>query len=163
MQIGYHILGTLQHIMIPISQHTVTVSFQNCRSLCIIARLQRMLTTIDLDHQLRLRAQKVDNITVDGYLPPEAETLDLSSAQTTPQMLFGFGHRSAQLSGAASVGVHPCWSCRWCGRFHPSPTLPFACGEREGVVPGRHYFWGVPEASRFTRAFETSRSLMTKT
>jgi hypothetical protein len=58
MQIGYDILGTLQHIVIPVSQHTIAVPSQRCGSLRIIARLQRMLPPVDLDHQLRLGHKK---------------------------------------------------------------------------------------------------------
>ena len=95
MDVGNDIFSTLQRIVIPISEHTIAISFQHRSSLRIIARLQGVLTTIDLDRQLRLRTQEVDNVTVDRYLPPEAETLDLPCTQTPPQALLRLGQRLA--------------------------------------------------------------------
>ena len=80
MQIGCNGFGMLQHIVIPITEHTIAISFQHHRSLRIIAQLHGMLSAVDLDDQLRLWAQEIDDISVDRHLPSEAKTLDLSCA-----------------------------------------------------------------------------------
>jgi hypothetical protein len=84
MDIGCDSLGMLQYIVIPIANHSISIPFQHRRSLRIIARLLRMLATIDLDRQLRLGAQKIDDVAVNRHLPSEAEAFDLSGAQTSP-------------------------------------------------------------------------------
>jgi hypothetical protein len=106
MNIIHDIVDAGQHLVIPVTDEAITQPLQRRRSLRIIARLQRMLTAVDLDHQLGLRAQKVDDIAIDRHLPPKTKALDLSCAQAAPQALFGIGHGSAQLSGTMSVGVH---------------------------------------------------------
>lgn len=84
MNIIHDIVDAGQHLVIPVADDAITLPLQQRRSLRIIARLQRMLAAVDFNHQPGLRAQEVDDITMDRHLPPKTKALDLSCAQTAP-------------------------------------------------------------------------------
>ncbi len=84
MDISNDILNMLQHIVVPIPNHTITMLLQHVSPLRIIARRLRVLATVDFDHQPRLWAQKVGDVAMKWHLSTETEAFELSAAQAPP-------------------------------------------------------------------------------
>jgi hypothetical protein len=55
-----------------------------------------MLAAIDLDDQSGFEANEIDNVCVDGLLPPERPSVYPTATQPTPQDAFGVCHALAQ-------------------------------------------------------------------
>ena len=104
MNIRHHIVNPQQHIIIPVAQHLVTQRFKHRSPPRIVHRPIQMLAAIDLDDQLRLRADEVGDVAGDRHLAPEAEAVELARAQALPEMPFGIGCGVAQ---CACVGTQP--------------------------------------------------------
>lgn len=56
-----------------------------------------MLAAVDLDNQFPVQADEIDHVAIDRALPPESFA-ELLPAQEFPQMRFGIGHVSTQVS-----------------------------------------------------------------
>ncbi len=65
----------------------------------VLRNIFSMLSTVHFDDQSRIETGKVNDISTEWYLPPEAETIYLFASPTRPQALFGVGHRFSQCSG----------------------------------------------------------------
>jgi len=61
--------------------------------------LIEVLTAIQFDDEPRLEADKVADIDAEWMLPPEFESVELSTAQVTPEASLSFRQIPAQLAG----------------------------------------------------------------
>jgi len=73
----------LQHLIVPESQHTKSLVPEIAVAHPVIAII-RVLTTIDLDHQLSSETRKVDYIGSYRNLPLELLAVETMSAQPIP-------------------------------------------------------------------------------
>ena len=95
-----HSLQILHHIIVPETQHQITLATQPCIPLFIICRLFGMLPAVQFDNEISFHADKIHNVTTYGFLPLEFQAHEAVRAQVIPQSLFGFG-----LVGAEGFGV----------------------------------------------------------
>jgi hypothetical protein len=72
-----HAVGIVHHIVIPEPQHEVTHCLQDSGSIRIAFSVLLVLTTIKFHNELGVRAEKIDDETIDRHL-----SLELPSGQT---------------------------------------------------------------------------------
>jgi hypothetical protein len=66
-----------------------------------------MLAAIDLDDQSGFEANEIDNVCVDGLLPPERLAILPKPAQPAPELTLGVGHVLAK--STRIFGRHGRW------------------------------------------------------
>jgi hypothetical protein len=93
-----YILGPRQHIVVPIAKHTISMLLQDLRADFVCIGLLDMLSTIQLDHQLDLRANEIRDVASDRDLPSELEFRQLVQSQMPPKMPFGIGRLITQFT-----------------------------------------------------------------
>ena len=149
-----HFISAIKYIMVPEMQYAITL-FTKPRIADHITRRFKMLTTIDLDHELRLDTNEISDIGTNRMLATKTATLELASAQVKPKTRLGVGHAFAQLASKLRLGsfAHDySSSCVEGGRAPPSAfgTFPRFAGEgkadgattwnpspgQRGMVPG---------------------------
>ncbi len=84
------------HLVIPESQHQITHRFQNLRPVRFISR--SVLATINLDDDMSIGTEKIDNIAINRYLPPELQPIEPAIAQPQPEDTLGIRLVTAQSS-----------------------------------------------------------------
>src|SRR5580692_2941667 len=84
-----------ERFIVPKSDHAITTRLKpECPRFAVIC----MLSAINFDDELRLRAKEIDNIGPKRMLATEAEAIKLLSAQTRPQPNLGICGRAAQFA-----------------------------------------------------------------
>jgi hypothetical protein len=78
-----------QYVVIPESQHPISEPAQKSSSLLIVSFLIGMLSAIDFDHQLGVQAKEVDDVRLDGLLPPKLRPGESAIAQVVPKDILG--------------------------------------------------------------------------
>jgi hypothetical protein len=73
-----------KHVVIPKSQNPESLALEPSAPLGIAVSLQRVLTAIDFNDQLRFKTHKVDDVGTDRLLPAKAMVHDLPTAQQCP-------------------------------------------------------------------------------
>jgi uncharacterized protein YpmS len=68
-----HAFDIPKHVIVPESQNAITVRLQCPRSLRICNSARSMLTTVDLDNEMRGVTCEVDDVLLDPNLPAECE------------------------------------------------------------------------------------------
>jgi hypothetical protein len=79
--------GVIKNLVVPEPQHPETTGFEIARSGAVMLLLFQVLTAIDLDNQLRIKAHKIDNEFVDFHLTAELVTATLAVTKEVPQLL----------------------------------------------------------------------------
>ena len=77
-----------QHIVIPETQNTKAVPFDEACAIVVVRSSFHMLTTIQLDHQLGVEAGEVGEVRADRALPAELVIVESSIAQVIPEQSF---------------------------------------------------------------------------
>src|SRR5215468_8797728 len=93
-------LGIVQHLVVPEPQHAVALAFQEASAACFRLGRGIMLSAIDLDDQSRCVADEVGNEPADRHLSAKPVAFGLPRPQHLPELLFGFGHVTAEGPGA---------------------------------------------------------------
>ncbi len=70
--------------MIPESQDAKPLGLQPCGALCIRDDLLPVLSSIDFDDQLPLKAYKINDVSAQHLLPSKLVSLQLSHAKVLP-------------------------------------------------------------------------------
>jgi hypothetical protein len=86
-----HTLQLLHHIVIPETQHRITLTAQPRIPILVVVHLLGMLAAIELDYQPLLQTHKIHNVAAHWFLPPEFQTQEAMRPQVIPQSLLGFG------------------------------------------------------------------------
>jgi hypothetical protein len=87
-----HALDIGQHVVIPESQHGVTMLGEDRGPACISCRVGGVLSTIDLDDEFELVASKIGEVRPDANLPAEMCARPAKAmAQMPPKALLGLG------------------------------------------------------------------------
>src|SRR5438105_12481071 len=107
-----HIIGVLQHVLIPEPYDDKAQSFQMGAPLGISRRVLRMLPAIDLDDELRIDTDEIGNVSFDRHLPAKLPAVELSVAQMPPQAAFGRRLLSPEISRELFDVPHPLRSAR---------------------------------------------------
>jgi hypothetical protein len=84
-----HILGPLQHFVIPEPNHSKSTASEILRSLDVVQQIIRVLSAVDFDNEPRSKTDKVDDISADRLLPSESMIAEVPVAQMTPKATFG--------------------------------------------------------------------------
>ncbi len=79
----------LHHIIVPETQHGITLAAQPRIPMLVIGHLLSMLTTVNLDNQPLLQTHKIYNIAAHWFLPLEFQVLEAMRPQVIPQSLLG--------------------------------------------------------------------------
>jgi hypothetical protein len=118
-----HTIGITEHVVIPIAQNEIAHSLQNIRSIRVHCSALIMLPAIELHDELRLCAAKVDNKSLDRYLPLELPAGKSSIAQTKPEHTLGIGLILPQLPRESCISL----------LHRPPHPNPLPDGERESA------------------------------
>lgn len=110
----------LQHIIVPETKDSKTLTFQERCSACV--SLRRVLPAVDLDDQAHFGAEEVGDVAVDLNLLAELESIQLAVAEDAPELSFGIGGVAAQPSRSGRQKMVPC-------HIAPSPQPSPARGE----------------------------------
>ena len=73
MNLGKHIYGSQQHILIPETHYVIAVGFNLARSHFVICDMLCMLPAIEFHHEMRLNTGEVRNVTDDWILMTKLE------------------------------------------------------------------------------------------
>jgi len=98
-----NIVSLAQHLAVPESQHSKSLCFQP-RIPDPVMFAARVLPTVHLDDQARLKADEIDDVGTEGDLATEFETSHLAHAQSAPKPPLGLGHVLAQSPGLSGLG-----------------------------------------------------------
>src|SRR5689334_12856255 len=66
-----HAFEIAHHVVVPETEHEITHRLQHCRALFILTSANCMLTTVELDDQFRISANKIQDEAIDWHLPLE--------------------------------------------------------------------------------------------
>src|SRR4051794_10708121 len=94
-----HAVDVGQHLVVPEAQHAITMRLKQRGALKVRTHINRVLASIDLDHQLSFVAYEIRNVSADLNLPTKVTARHRQSkAQMPPKLLLGFSlnapHRS---------------------------------------------------------------------
>ncbi len=93
--------GFLENLGIPESNDAVSVCFNATLTTFVVCTRFLMLSSIKLDHQFRIKARKVRNITANRNLPPKSITIKLPATQVLPEKTLGISGVISKDSAAA--------------------------------------------------------------
>jgi hypothetical protein len=139
-------IRVLQHFIVRNTQDSQAEFLQAPRAFGVARDASRIgvLTAVQLDHQIRLEANKIDDISANRMLSPELKAEQLFSPQQTPQFPLGIGGLGAKTSGEGSQSWRPIVTSEHGNRIAcsadasrtPTPTLPLGTGGGgKGRVP----------------------------
>jgi hypothetical protein len=94
-----HIINVDENLSIPKPNHAVAAPLEQLRTPRIFRCLVKVLSAVEFDHELRVRACKVSDEVSDRELPPEAELAESFGSETGPQLLFRVSLIAAQPAG----------------------------------------------------------------
>src|SRR5690606_25947176 len=92
--------------MIPETHDPKTLRGQPRRTLAVGNSMVGMLTTIQLDNELRFVTSKINDITPQNDLPAKLETQQVLGAQAIPELLLGISLFPAQNARQRSDFLH---------------------------------------------------------
>jgi hypothetical protein len=95
-----------QHIVIPIPQDPITLSFQGTSPPFVLGSLIEMLTTIQFHDQLQLMTYEIGNVLCHRHLPSKLEPIQLLQPKMLPEAALGVRGGIAELTGSLAMGVH---------------------------------------------------------
>jgi hypothetical protein len=118
-----HAFDISQYIVVPKSDDAIPVCFEPSGA-HFIARIVRVLATIEFDDKTRFRAKEIDDVIAKRMLPPEAKATELLVAYTRPQASFGLGKIGAQAAcnWRGHMAMVSCRATRGDPPSHPSPS-----------------------------------------
>jgi len=79
-----HPIDIGQNVVVPKSQNAVPVRLKHLGASCILVNSCRMLTAVDLDHELRRVTCKVSQITSNSHLATKMRALHLEAMAKVP-------------------------------------------------------------------------------
>jgi len=85
------ILQRLKRLRIPEAQNAKSLPLQKCASVGVVLQGFAVLTTIQLDSDLRPQAGKIDGVRSDRHLSAKTSTFELTTPQTPPEKALGIG------------------------------------------------------------------------
>jgi hypothetical protein len=85
MDIFKHTIDVLHHVIVPITEHQVAHRFQNPCSSGVGYRANGVLSAIELDDQMSVRAKEVDNKSVDRKLSSKFPVAQAAITEAKPQ------------------------------------------------------------------------------
>jgi len=85
-----------EHVVIPKTENAIAKSLQSCRT-HRVANIVSMLTAVDFHDELRFKADKIDDKTINWPLAAELRT-KLTTANTIPEAFFGFRRSAPHLA-----------------------------------------------------------------
>src|SRR4051812_30910614 len=100
------IVDVVHDIAVPEPHDNETGSLQLLAPAGIASCTVRVLTTIELDHQFRIDAHEVRNVSLDRDLPTKLPSMEVSIAQIPPQSIFCEGLFAPEPAGECS-GICP--------------------------------------------------------
>jgi len=125
-----HPLSVAKHLVVPKSQHSEALAGELAVALQVISLTLRMLSAVELEHELRFEACEVRYEACDRHLAPEAVPAELPVPDLAPETAFSVSRLIAKDPGALLKE-------RITHRDHypaaPTPTLPRAPGAGEGT------------------------------
>jgi hypothetical protein len=92
-------LQICKKVIIPKAHDAIALLLNENSSLLICLDLRRVLSTIQLDHQVLFHTTKVDNERTNGVLAPELNPRQLTATQLRPKFFLGVGNIISQLTG----------------------------------------------------------------
>jgi hypothetical protein len=94
-----HTLDILQHVIVPVAQHSIAIRFENARALGVRSRLRCMLTPINFDDHALGMAGEIDDVTRNLNLTAKMRASDSETmTQVPPQFALGFRGSASHLS-----------------------------------------------------------------
>ena len=79
-----HAFDIPKHVVVPEAQNAITVRLQRSRSFGICNSARSMLTTVDLDNEMRSVTCEVHDVLLDPNLPTEMRTADRETMTEMP-------------------------------------------------------------------------------
>ena len=119
-----HAVEISHYIVTPEAKYAITHCFQNSGSIGVPIDLLPVLTTVDLNDELGIRAAEIDNELIDGSLPSELKTKKSSITQPKPQHALRIGLMTTKAPGATDVSSHD-----------PAPLTPTLSPSGRGSSP----------------------------
>ncbi len=92
--------------MIPVTEHPEPGLTQKGIPPPVVAHRFRMLTAIELHHQVCLEAGKIHDIGTDRMLTAKPAAFQLSPSEMSPEMAFSISCLTAKLPGTTCDWVH---------------------------------------------------------
>ncbi|KZC18475.1 hypothetical protein RHOFW104R3_36315 [Rhodanobacter denitrificans] len=111
-----HAFDIHQCLIVPETQHAVSLGLQIPGAALVVPDLFRMLAAIQFNDQHGLTANKINDVMIDLMLAAEFVAIQLPVAQMEPKLLLGIGHGLVQTTCPVDVlAFHPekllcCWS-----------------------------------------------------
>ena len=102
--LGQHIGGPQQHVVVPESEDAERVLANPAVALDVVARVE-VLAAIQFHHQTTFDAGEVDDVSADRVLAPETQAVELAAAQVAPEMALGVRRVSSQTAGEIEFGM----------------------------------------------------------
>lgn len=84
-----HAFHVLQYIIVPETQHAITLLHELSRARFVINHLLAMLAAVQLHDQACIWADKISDVDIDLMLSPELPALQTAISQAVPQQLLG--------------------------------------------------------------------------
>src|SRR5215469_8822187 len=124
-----HTLGIVQHLVVPEPQHAVPLGFEEPGPGCFRRGRAIVLPAIDLDDQSCCVADEIGDEPADRHLSAKPIAFGLPRPQHLPEPLFGFGHVTAEGTGAlARTGARRFLHHGSVLAITPTSTLPHRGG-----------------------------------
>jgi hypothetical protein len=99
-----HAVDVAEHIVIPEAQNAISRPLKEFGSSAIGLFPNRMLPTIDLNHQTVIMADEIGNEPINRHLSPKLDPLDLGIPTFLPEQFLGIGRAASQ--SPRYVGLH---------------------------------------------------------
>src|SRR5688500_11221443 len=107
-----------EYVVVPVSDHPVALRFQYGGPARVVLGLFGMLSAVELDDELRQRADEIDDVRADRNLPAETEAFHLASAQESPELALGVRALVSQLACEQALRVQELYP----SQLSPSPS-----------------------------------------
>jgi len=85
-----HCVRPLQDVVVPKPQNAVPLGLEPLIA-ASVSRIPGVLTSIELDHQLVLKADKVRDVRANRLLSAELHAGEVATSQPSPKQTFGVG------------------------------------------------------------------------
>ena len=114
-----------QHIIIPEAQYAIAARLDHPRPRIIVFACIQVLSTIELDDELRRDTDKIHDVFSDRVLATEFMIRQMLVSEVMPQATFGIGRCVTQFTCTVPFFSHRAfpWLCREIVLPHPSPPL----------------------------------------
>jgi hypothetical protein len=91
-------IDVLEHLIVPETHHPIAARRKPGIAHTVSIDVVTMLSTIDLNDELRVEAREVDDVMTNRYLSAKSKAFNLSLPNAMPERAFGIGHVTAQVS-----------------------------------------------------------------